>query len=41
MLYDDPEGSDGGGGRREGQEAGDICILPADSRCTAETNTAL
>ena len=41
MLCDDLKGWDGGGGR-EAQERGDICILTADSHCcTAETNTAL
>ena len=30
-----------GGGGREAQEGGDICIFMADSPCTAETNTIL
>ena len=38
MLCDNLEGWDGGVGRREVQEGGDLCILMADSRCcTAET----
>ena len=42
MLCDNPEGWDGGGGEREAQEGGDICIHIADSLCgTAETNTTL
>ena len=36
-LCDDPVGWDGGGGR-EAQEGGKICILMADSHCTAESN---
>ena len=41
MLRDDPEGRDGVGRGRQGQE-GDICILMADScQCMAETNTTL
>ena len=40
-LGDALEGWDGGGGR-EAQKEGDICILIADSCCcTAETNTTL
>ena len=40
VFCDDLEGWDGGGGGRETQEGGDICIQIADSRhCTAETNT--
>ena len=35
-LGDDPEGWDG-----EAREGGHICILIAESRCTAETNTTL
>ena len=39
MLCDDPKGGMGGGGR-EAQEEGDICMLMADSHCcTAETNS--
>ena len=30
-LWNNLEGWDGGVGRREGQEGGDICILMADS----------
>ena len=43
MLCDDLDGWDGGGGGgREVQEGGDICIHIADSlRCTAETNITL
>ena len=41
MLCGDLNGWDGGGGR-EVQEGGDICIHIIDSlRCTAETDTAL
>ena len=29
------------GGRREAQEGRDVCILIADSHCTAETNRTL
>ena len=39
MLCGDLDGWDGGGGR-EVQEGGDVCIHIADSLCcTAETNT--
>ena len=42
VLCGDLEGWDGGMGRREAEEGGDICILIADSRCCiAETNTTL
>ena len=42
MLCGDLDGWDGGWGRREVQEGGDICIRIADSlRFTAETNTTL
>ena len=42
VLCDDLDGWDGGGGGREVQEGGDICIHIADSlHCTAETNTTL
>ena len=38
MLFDDLEGWDEGGGGRQLQEGGDICIHVADSLCcTAET----
>ena len=33
VLCDDADGWDGGWGRREAQEGGDICILRADSHC--------
>ena len=36
-----PRGVGEGGGGREVQEGGDICILMANSCCMAETNTAL
>ena len=39
-LGDNPEGWDGVSGK-EAQEKGDICILIADSHCTAENNTTL
>ena len=42
MLCDDLEGRDVGGGGREAQEGGDICIHIADSCCcTAKINTTL
>ena len=42
MLCGDLEGWDGGGGGREAQEGGDICILTADSHCCiAESNIIL
>ena len=41
-LWDNLEGWDAVGGRREGQEGGDISIPVADSCwCTAETSTIL
>ena len=41
VLCDDQEGWHGGG-EREAQEGGDICILTAHSHCfTGETNTTL
>ena len=41
-LWDNLEGWDGVGGRREAQEGEDICIPMADlCRCMAETNTIL
>jgi len=42
VFSDNLEGWDGGDGRREVQDRGDICILTADSHCcTAETNITL
>ena len=42
MLCDDLAGWDvAGWSRREAQEGGDICILTADSCCTAETKVTL
>ena len=42
MLCGDLEGWDGGGGGREAQEGGDICIHIVDSCCcTAEINMTL
>ena len=42
VSSDNLEGWDGGDGRKEVQDGGDICILTADSHCcTAETNTVL
>ena len=42
ILCDNLEGWDGGGGGREVQEGGDICILMADSCwCVAETTPLL
>ena len=42
VLCDDLDGWDGGGGGREVQEGGDICIHIVDSLlCTAETNKTL
>ena len=39
VLCDDLEGKDGVGDGMQAQEAGDICILIADSHCcTTETN---
>ena len=42
MLCDDLEGWNGGGGGRETQEGGDLCVHTVDSHCcTAEANTTL
>ena len=42
MVCDELDGWDGGGGRRQVQEGGEICIHIADSLCcTGETNTTL
>ena len=42
VLSDNLEGWERVGGGREAQEAGDICILKADSCCCmAEANTIL
>ena len=41
VLCDDQEAWDGGWGGRERQEEGNMCILRADSHCTAEINTTL
>ena len=42
MFCGDLDGWDGGGGGREVQVGGNICMHIADSLCcTAETNTAL
>ena len=41
VHWDDPEGWDGEGGEREGQD-GDTCTPMADScQCTAKTTTIL
>ena len=42
ICCNNPEGWDGVGGGRQGQEGGNICISMCDScQCKAETNTTL